>query len=153
MRRAYTQLGLSSRVVRRRPRSWWTAITVAMCVVATAAAAYGAVDAGGADAGAQADAAPGPAVTAPVPLGPIQPAYPDTAMKAGIEGNVTLILDIDATGAVTKVEVESGLPGGLTEAAVAAASAARFKPATDAAGRPTPVRIRWLLQFTLPEKR
>ena len=97
--------------------------------------------------------APGPAAKPPTPLGPIVPVYPDAASKAGIAGNVTLILTVDATGAVTEVEVEGGLPGGLTEAAVAAARAARFSPATDGDGRPVPARIRWLVQFTLPEVR
>jgi TonB family protein len=106
--------------------------------------------------GAPADGAagaPGPPAKAPVPLGELKPAYPEAAMNAGVEGNVALILTIDAAGAVTDVEVESGLAGGLTEAAVAVARAARFRPAEDAAGRPTPVRLRWLVSFTLPEKR
>ena len=115
-----------------------------------------AADAGtGADGGAAGLPAtpPGPPVKAPVPLAPVTPVYPDQAMKDGVEGDVALILTIDAAGTVTDVEVEAGLPGGLSEAAVTAARAARFRPAEDAAGRPTPVRLRWLLHFTLPEKR
>ena len=96
---------------------------------------------------------PGPAIRAPTPKTPIAPKYPDAAMHDGIEGTVTLILSIDPEGTVTNVEVESGLPGGLSEAAVAAAQAARFQPAEDAEGRPTATRVRWLVQFTLPEKR
>jgi TonB family protein len=106
-------------------------------------------DAGSDDAAAP----PGPPVKAPVPEAPVTPVYPEAAMKAGADGDVALILSIDAEGLVTDVEVEAGLPHGLTEAAVAAARAARFRPALDAAGRSTPVRLRWLIHFTLPEKR
>jgi len=144
-----------------RPRASSTAIAIATAgvLIAAASAARAAPDGGARDGGAgdggvaRDGGAPGPAMTAPAPLGAIVPVYPEAAMKAGLDGSVILILDIDAAGAVTKVEVESGLPGGLTESAVAAARGARFKPATDAAGRPTPVRIRWLIQFTLPERR
>lgn len=89
----------------------------------------------------------------PAPLAPITPAYPEAAMKAGIAGNVSLILTIDRDGTVTDVEVETPLPGGLTESAVAAARAARFRPATDATGGPIKARMRWIVQFTLPERR
>ena len=74
-------------------------------------------------------------------------------MDDGVEGDVALILTIDATGTVTDVEVEAGLPDGITESAVAAARSARFQPARDAQARPTPVRLRWLIRFTLPERR
>ncbi|HEX2657769.1 MAG TPA: TonB-dependent receptor [Polyangia bacterium] len=95
----------------------------------------------------------GPAAHAPKPLSPPVPRYPEAAEKAGIEGDVALILAIDQGGLVTDVEVESGLPAGLTEAAIDAAKSTRFAPATDADGRPTPTRLRWLMHFTLPIKR
>jgi TonB family protein len=103
-----------------------------------------------------ADGARGPASDlseGPRPLGPIQPAYTPAAERAGTAGDVTLVLTLDDTGQVTDVAVESGLPGGLTESAVAAARAARFLPARDRAGRPMAVRIRWIVHFTLPEVR
>ena len=89
----------------------------------------------------------------PAPLGPIQPAYSAEALQKGISGDVSLILTIDELGAVTNVEVEAGLPHGLTESAVAAARAARFRAALDAQGRPYAVRLRWIVHFTLPEVR
>jgi TonB family protein len=95
---------------------------------------------------------PGPAVHAPVPLAPIAPVYPDAAARAGVGGDVALILSIDQDGQVTAVEVEAGLQAGLTEAAVTAARAAHFRPATDAEGRPAPIRLRWLLHFAVPAR-
>ncbi len=147
-----------------RGKGWVALLIVTVGAIWDARAANAIEDAGAsttdavvrADAGVLPDTGstpPGPPVKGPVPLAPVTPVYPDEAMKAGIDGSVALILTIDATGTVTDVEVEAGLPGGLTEAAVAAARVARFSPATDATLRPTPVRIRWLIQFTLPERR
>src|SRR5262245_51907007 len=101
------------------------AAVVVVFVAGPAAAADGGVDAAqGADGGAQERGTPpgpaGPPVRAPVPLAPVTPAYPEAAMKAGTEGDIALILTIDDTGLVTDVEVEAGLPDGLTESAVAA---------------------------------
>ena len=106
---------------------------------------------GAADAGAP---APDAELAAPPrPLMPITPAYTPEAMRAGIAGEVVLVLTVDEAGQVTDVAVESGLPEGLTEAAVAAARAVRFSPARDRTGRATAVRIRWIVRFTLPEER
>ena len=74
-------------------------------------------------------------------------------MRAGVAGTVSLILTIEVDGAVSNVEVEAGLGGGLTEAATAAARAARFRPATDGEGRSIRSRLRWEVRFTLPEQR
>src|SRR5215471_9757701 len=104
----------------------------------------------GADAGAGADvdrSAP------PVPLARIAPTYPPDAERAGVAGDVILLLTVDPEGTVTDVAVEAGLPAGLTEAAVGAARAARFRPALDRTGHPMAVRLRWTVHFTLPERR
>ncbi len=74
-------------------------------------------------------------------------------MRAGVAGTVSLILTVEVDGTVSNVEVEVGLGGGLTEAATAAALAARFHPATDGEGRPIRSRLRWQVRFTLPEQR
>lgn len=89
----------------------------------------------------------------PVPLSPIQPAYTADALQKRTAGDVSLILTVDEQGTVTHVEVEAGLPHGLTESAVAAARGARFRAALDASGRPFAVRLRWIVHFTLPEVR
>lgn len=107
---------------------------------------------GGASARSIPPGPPGPAIHAAVPLAPIEPVYPQAAVLAGLEGDVALILSIDEDGKVTNVAVEAGAPGGLSEAAVIAAGAARFRPATDAEGRPAPIRLRWLVHFALPAR-
>jgi len=128
-------------------------------LVAPATRAQGTPDGGAADGGTGAlsptppEGPPGPAAHAPTPLSHPVPSYPEAAEKAGLEGDVALILTIDLNGAVTDVAVESGLPAGLTEAAVEAARNTKFTPATDSEGRPTPTRLRWLMHFTLPERR
>jgi TonB family protein len=125
---------------------------------AGARAATAAPDDAGADAPADAGGADGgaPAVdfgAPPVPLERINPAYPPEAQRARVSGDVVLLLTIDDQGAVTAVEVEAGLPAGLTESATAAARALRFRPATDGAGHPMAARLRWTVHFTLPEVR
>jgi TonB family protein len=89
----------------------------------------------------------------PRALTPIAPVYTPEALRAGIAGDVTLVLTLDALGEVRDVAVESGLPEGLTESAVAAARAAKFLPARDRAGVPLAMRVRWIVHFTLPEVR
>ena len=53
----------------------------------------------------------------------------------GIRGKVVLKAILTASGKVTRIIVVSGLPGGLTEAAVKAASKISFEPAMKKDGR------------------
>ena len=79
----------------------------------------------------------------------VDPAYPDLARRAGIEGTVELEVSIDATGAVTDVEVVRGLPLGMSEAAADAVHRWTYKPARTATGPVASrksVRIRFVLQ-------
>src|SRR3546814_17813523 len=77
------------------------------------------------------------------------PRYPPAAVRAGIEGTVILIIDVDANGNVVDVSVErSSRNRDLDRAAIAAARKWRFNPSVvngqKAAGRaPLP------LAFTL----
>jgi protein TonB len=67
----------------------------------------------------------------PKPRGAItQPAYTAAAQAASIEGKVRLKVTVDENGNVVDVTVIAGLGYGLDEAAVAAARAAQFEPAT-----------------------
>jgi len=68
-------------------------------------------------------------VRTPVRLNALVPVYPEPARKAGRQGVVVLRLTIDREGRVADVRVVSGLPFGLTQAAVEAARALRFSPA------------------------
>ena len=81
-------------------------------------------------------AAPGPA-PAPVEFVPpaflerVEPAYPSRARRAGVEGLATVRVQLDPAGTI--VAVELAVPSGsrlLDEAALAAARASRFAPAT-----------------------
>jgi len=69
-------------------------------------------------------------VLAPVRVHSPDPHYPEEARHARVQGVVILQTIIDKVGNVTDVRVLKGLPSGLTEAAVAAVSSWRFKPAT-----------------------
>ncbi len=74
--------------------------------------------------------------TAPRFLTRVEPAYPPRALRAGAEGVVTLRLRLSAEGRLlaASVAVASGEPL-LDEAALAAARASRYEPAT-VDGRP-----------------
>jgi protein TonB len=77
----------------------------------------------------------------PLPRGRCTGKYTDEAKVAAIEGTVVLDIVVGADGRVRDVHVVSGLPHGLTEAAIAATKACTFSPGQkgDAA---VPVRIR-----------
>ncbi len=78
----------------------------------------------------------------------VQAPYPPEAQAAKVEGTVGLLIEIDAAGAVTKVEVLAAAGHGFDEAAVAAAQQFVFTPAEDASG-PVPVAIEFAYGFVL----
>jgi TonB family protein len=67
------------------------------------------------------------------------PAFSDEAVRVKAEGNVLLDIEVDAGGQIGAISVVKPLPCGLTEKAVEAVEHWRFKPATDADGKPTAV--------------
>ncbi len=86
-----------------------------------------------------------PLVKDPALLDFVQAPYPPEARAAGIERTVRLLLEIDATGTVTNVEVVAPAEPGSVEAtldaaAVEAARQFKFSPAEDATG-PVPVAV------------
>ena len=91
------------------------------------------------------------AVKPPSPRRRIKPEYPKGARERREEGDVTLILNVNAEGAVVKVEVgESCGFSELEAAAVAAARKARFEPARQG-GKAVPGRVRITLRFRLKD--
>ncbi|MBL9024663.1 MAG: TonB-dependent receptor [Myxococcales bacterium] len=82
----------------------------------------------------------------------VQPDYPPEAKEKGLEGQVTLQLDIDVTGKVTGAVVVDPAGNGFDEAALAAAQKLEFTPATRANGQPAPSRILYRFTFKLDEK-
>jgi TonB family protein len=89
-----------------------------------------------------------PLLEDPALLDFVQATYPPEAEAARLEATVRLLLDIDATGAVTHVEVVTPAGHGFDEAAVAAAQAFKFSPAKDATG-PVPVSVEFDYAFKL----
>jgi TonB family protein len=74
--------------------------------------------------------------------------YPPDAQKAGIEGDVTLALEVDISGNVTGASVQAGAGSTFDEAALLAAKRFVFKPATRG-GKPIAARILYKYSFTL----
>jgi protein TonB len=93
---------------------------------------------------------PAPGLVAPpAVVSRVEPVYPELARRAGVEGTVELEVSIDASGAVTDVEVVRGLPLGLSEAAADAVHRWKYRPARTASGPVASrksVRIRFVLK-------
>jgi len=94
---------------------------------------------------------PAPKLTkAPQILKPVEPVYPPAALAARIAADVTMMIDIDATGHVTKVEVTKPAGQGFDEAARDAVMQYLFSPA-EVDGKPSPIRIGYTLHFVPKE--
>ena len=87
-------------------------------------------------------------VVAPVRLHAPQPAYPEEARQARIQGVVILQTVIDTLGNVTDVRVLKGLPSGLTDAAIQAVTQWKFRPAL-LEEQPVPVYYLVTVSFSL----
>ncbi|MEE2749958.1 MAG: TonB family protein [Myxococcota bacterium] len=94
------------------------------------------------------EAEPPPLTRLPELLEFVQAPYPQTALEAGTEGVVGLLIQIDASGAVTQAEVIRSLTPELDAAALEVAPQLRFSPAEDENG-PTPVMIEFDYGFVL----
>ncbi len=92
-----------------------------------------------------------PAITAPVVKKNDGATYPKQAIDDGVRDvvEVPLLLDIDATGMVTRAVVEKPVGHGFDEAAVAAGGRLEFEPATRD-GKPVAARIRFTYTFAPP---
>jgi protein TonB len=84
----------------------------------------------------------------PVLIGEVKAPYPPAARKAGIEGQVILLLTIDESGKVARVRKVAGPGHGLDEAAVVAAGQFTFKPARYN-GAPVATEIRYVYSFEI----
>ena len=92
----------------------------------------------------------GPGVTTPVPIQQVKPQYTANAMRAKVQGIVTLECVVLPDGTVGDVRVVRSLDRqfGLDDEAITAAKRWRFKPGM-MSGRPVAVAIRIELTFTL----
>ena len=89
----------------------------------------------------------------PRPLNYAPPRYPAAAEKAGLEATVTLQLDIDQRGRVTKAFVVDPAGHGFDESALEAAQKLEFDPARRADGTPHAARILYRYSFALTTRR
>jgi TonB family protein len=76
----------------------------------------------------------------PLPEGRCAGRYTDEARQAAIEGTVVLDIIVDENGRVRDIHVVSGLPHGLTQAAITALKECRFSPG-EKDGTRVPVRV------------
>ncbi len=65
----------------------------------------------------------------PQPIWGKRPEYTAEALRDGVQGTVTLRVQVAADGTAGEIEVIRGLPAGLTERAIEAVRAMRFQPA------------------------
>jgi TonB family protein len=146
---------------RRNSSLFWCALGLVTAAGAPAAAQTPArptpapsADAPAATAAEAPQNAPGPAasITMPVVKKNEGAAYPKQAIDEGFRETVevAVLLDVDATGAVTRAVVEKPVGHGIDEAAVAAGQKLEFDPAVRA-GKPVAVRnLRFVYTFTPP---
>jgi periplasmic protein TonB len=74
--------------------------------------------------------------------------YPDFAVRAGIEGSVTVLAYVNKEGVVMRTEVLRGIGAGCDEAAMDAVRKVRFKPA-EQRGKPVNVKASVQVSFRL----
>lgn len=93
--------------------------------------------------------APAFAATNPAPVASVQPVYPAAALHDHVGGTVILRIAVDAAGAVTDAQVLQGVREDVDAAAVVAAKAMQFTPATDDAGAPVVGSVDYAFSFAL----
>ena len=91
---------------------------------------------------------PGDGVLAPVLVKEVKPQYTADAMRARVQGVVTLECVVQPDGAIGEARVTKSLNPDLDEEAIKAVKQWRFKPGRKD-GKPVPVRITLEVTFTL----
>jgi TonB family protein len=93
------------------------------------------------------EAAPAPVLTKPPKVvKAVEPVYPPEALAENLSADVKLVIDIDAAGHVTNVDVPKPAGHGFDEAAKAAVLQYEFSPA-EIDGKPGAIRIEFTLHF------
>lgn len=85
----------------------------------------------------------------PAPYRRLQPAYPETAARAGVEATVDAEVEVDAQGEVSRVEVVRWAGFGLDEATVSTIRQLHFRPAMRD-GLAVPLRVLLRYNFRRP---
>jgi TonB family protein len=81
----------------------------------------------------------------------VHPVYPETAARAEAEATVDVLVDLDAEGEVTRVEVMRWAGFGLDDSTVNTIRQMHFRPATRD-GVPLPMRVLLRYNFQRPAK-
>ena len=100
--------------------------------------------------------APGlPAPTTPLrtnreakPVQTVRAVYPPIALRMGMEGDVTLKIEVDTDGKVTKAEIIKSGGAGFDEEALKAVKQSRFEPAQKD-GKSVPAEFTYIYRFRL----
>jgi protein TonB len=82
----------------------------------------------------------------------VAPYYPELAQKAGIEGNVFVLVHVDTAGMPTKVEIYKSDNEVLNQSALEAAKQWRFSPAK-VDGHPVEVIVTIPIRYRLADKK
>ena len=82
------------------------------------------------------------------PLQTVRASYPPMALRMGVEGDVTLQIEIDTEGKVTKADIVKSGGAAFDEEAVKAVKQARFEPANKD-GRNVPAEFMYVYRFRL----
>jgi TonB family protein len=91
----------------------------------------------------------GNGITAPMLLYRVEPSYSEQARALKVAGRVTLSVTVDTDGLAKNIQVTQALGYGLDEQAVEAVMEWKFKPATNQAGLPVPIRAQIQVNFRL----
>jgi periplasmic protein TonB len=82
------------------------------------------------------------------PIQTVRAAYPPMALRMGMEGDVTLKIEVDTEGKVTKAEITKSGGAGFDEEALKAVKQSRFEPA-QRDGKNVPAEFIYIYRFRL----
>ena len=82
------------------------------------------------------------------PIQTVRATYPAMALRAGLESDVTLRIEVDPEGKVTKAEIVKSGGGGFDEEALKAVKQSRFEPA-QRDGQNVPAEFNYIYRFRL----
>jgi TonB family protein len=125
----------------------WFAFLVAAGVIVVASPGALAQDLGGPFRPPSEEPKPAPKLTKPPQIKKaVDPVYPTEALAQKLSADVTMMVDIDAEGKVSKVEITKPVGQGFDEAAREAVLQYLFSPA-EIDGKPAAIRIEYTLHF------
>jgi protein TonB len=82
------------------------------------------------------------------PIQTVRAVYPPIALRTGMEGDVTLRIEVDTEGKVTKAEITKSGGAGFDEEALKAVKQSRFEPA-QRDGKNVPAEFTYIYRFRL----